>query len=105
MTIWRKNDKTDMVKYIVVDELESGFGDCFETIHDTAEQANRFARGSWEPLTAREQQRRHIFAAVIREEDLAEYAKDEETGEIDWREWINCHTTPQLFDSRRLTNG
>lgn len=94
-----------MVKYIVIDEWLNGTHDRFEEIFDTVDQANRYARLSWELLTVWEQQRRHVFAAVIREEDLAEYAKDEESGEIDWREWVNCHTTPQLFDSGRLSSN
>ena len=94
-----------MVKYIVIDERNGGFGDSFERYFDTVDEANQYAVDSWGYLTAIEKQKRHIFAAVIREEDLAEYAKDEETGEIDWREWVNCHTTPQLFDSRRVPNG
>lgn len=94
-----------MVKYIVVDERNGGFGDSFEEYFDTIEAANKYASDSWGYLTSIEKQKRHIFAAVIHEEDLMDGAKDEETGEIDWRLWCNCHTTPQLFDSRRLTNG
>ncbi len=94
-----------MVKYIVIDEWNDCTHDRFEAIYDTAEAANKAARLDWAQLTAFERERRHIFAAVIREEDLAEYAKDPDSGEIDWREWVNCHTTPQLFDSRRLQHG
>nr|DAG36983.1 MAG TPA: hypothetical protein [Caudoviricetes sp.] len=94
-----------MVKYVVIDERNGGIGDRFEEYFDTIEAANKYAINSWFYLTEIEKKKRHIFAAVIREEDLAEYAKDEESGEIDWREWISCHTTPQLFDSALMGCG
>lgn len=94
-----------MVKYIVIDEWNNSTHDRFEEIFGAPEIANRFARLSWEHLTIFERERRHIFAAVIREEDLADDAKDEDTGEIDWLAWVNCHTAPDLFDSGRLQNA
>lgn len=67
---------------------------------DTAEDANREARGAWEQLSEADRRNRQIFAAVVSIDDLADYA--EEDGKIDWACWENCNTFPGAFDSRKI---
>lgn len=86
-----------MKKYIVVDETYHG--DVETEVFDTPEAANVEARYLWNHLTDGEQKTRHIYAAVITEECLCEYARDEDTGEIDWRCYDRCDFFPGSFDS------
>lgn len=87
-------------RYIVVDMPISGAGDSWTDIYDTAEDANREARGAWEQLSEADRRNRQIFAAVVSIDDLADYA--EEDGKIDWACWENCNTFPGAFDSRKI---
>ena len=68
-------------RYIVVDMPISGAGDSWTDVYDTAEDANREARGAWEQLSEEDRRNRQIFAAVVSIEDLTDHA--EEDGKID----------------------
>ena len=84
-----------MKKYIVVEAKADEFQDVFDTI----DEANKFALDSWNHLTNYEKKGTHIYVCFVTEKDLADYARDEETGEIDWRCFDRCDMTPDCFDS------
>ena len=84
-----------MKKYIVVEAKADEFQDVFDTI----DEANKFALDSWNHLTNYEKKRTHIYVCFVTEEDLADDARDEETGKIDWRCFDRCDMTPDCFDS------
>ena len=76
-------------KWMVVDERYSNSGvlmdmDC--EIFDSHIASMERAQELWEQLSARDQQNRHVYNAVIRIDDLAEDAVDED-GNIDWNQW------------------
>lgn len=88
-------------KYIVVDEPIAGMtGDSWDDVYSTAEAANQAARIQWGRLTKREQEKRHVYAAVVTRDDLADWAIDEDSEEIDWTAWESCN--PCGFDSANL---
>lgn len=82
-------------KYIVVDETRDG--DSWTDVYETAEEANQAAWYDWNHLTKSEQKGRHIYAAVVTHDDLADDAFDEDTGTIDWCCW--AQNNPCGFDS------
>lgn len=86
-----------MQKYIVVDDTYNG--DQETEVFDTPKAANAEASYIWNHLTPKEQKTRHIYVAVVSESDLADDAKNDDTGAIDWRCWANCDAFPGAFDS------
>ena len=86
-------------RYLV---FESDGHDEWCEVFMTAEEANDHAEGIWNHLTREERPRRHVYAAVVTEADLEDYAKDEDTGKIDWRLYTGCNDFPGAFDSSRL---
>lgn len=96
-----------MRKYIVVDETlyGSSVGDAETEVFDTPEAANSGATSLWNHLTQKEQEMRHIYAAVVTESILDDCAKNEDSGEIDWRCWMSCDAFPGAFDSDALVEG
>lgn len=92
-------------KYIVVDEPTRRCGDEWRYVYDTAEEANSAAWRAWNYLTKQEQRERHIWAGLVTHEDLDDDAIDEDTGEIDWRCWVNADTFPGAFDSSTYSEG
>lgn len=94
-------------KYIVVDEFNyrdypHGSGDSWQYVYDTPEEANAQASMRWHHLTSQGRQKRHVYAGVITQDDLADDAVDEDTGEVDWKRWNNCNTFPGALDSYNL---
>ena len=88
-----------MEKYLVIDERINGDGDQFVKVFNAPELAEVEAERQWNYLTAREQKTRHIYTAVVTESDLAFWAVDDETGEIDWTAFDSCDTYEGAFDS------
>ena len=89
--------------YIVVDEPAPGKdGDIYQTVCPSAAEANSEASYQWGRLTAAEQRRRHIYAGLVRRENLTESAVDEDTGDIDWTCYIAMDTFPGAFDSQEV---
>ncbi len=86
------------MKYLAIRELVSN-GDRWEEVYNTAEEANAAAKRDWERLTALEQRRNRIYAAIVRREWLSEDAVDEDTGATDWRLFDRADGFPGAFDS------
>lgn len=98
-------------KYLVIDQQCDG--DCWEYVFDTPEEANREAANQWFYMTDRARKsyltdnwedirkgrKSHLFAAIVLREWLRDDAIDEETGEIDWRQYEQCDLFPGAFDS------
>ena len=91
-------------RYIVVNDTLP-YGDSWTDVYDTAEEANRAAWYDWNHLTKPEQREQHIWAGLVTREDLGDDAIDEDTGEIDWRCWVNADTFPGAFDSKTYSEG
>lgn len=75
--------------WMVVDEKYSDAGvlmdeDC--EFFDSAVESQKRAREQWEQLSARDQQNRRIYNAVISVDDLSEDAFDD-SGNIYWYKW------------------
>lgn len=87
-------------KYLVIDEIING--DRFETVCDSAEEANREAAYQWEHLTARERKQRHLYAVVVKREWLSEDAIDEDDGSIEWAMFDQADAFPGAFDSEEV---
>lgn len=92
-------------KYIVVDDPIGRTGDSWTDVYDTAKEANHAAWRAWNYLTKQEQRERHVWAGLVTHEDLDDDAIDEDTGEIDWRCWVNADTFPGAFDSKTYSEG
>lgn len=92
----RKEKK--MKKYIVVDQIGN---DDYADVFDTIEAANEFALKSWKHLTNYEKEGRHIYVCEVTEEDLDDWAIDEETGEIDWSCFFQSNLPADGFDSKK----
>lgn len=90
-----------MERYVVIDEPKGAAGDVWTDVFETPEEANKHAEGSWEVLTKAERKNRHIFAAKVTENDLADYAVNED-GVIDWECFEQCDTFPGAFDSDKI---
>lgn len=87
-------------KYLVIDEIING--DSFETVCDSAEEANREAAYQWDHLTERERKQRHLYAVIVKREWLSEDAIDEDDGSIDWAMFDQADTFPGAFDSEEV---
>ncbi len=94
---------SDEKKYIVVCDVDGG--DSWTDVYDTAEEANEAALHDWRVLSSHDQRRQHIWAGIVSREDLGDDAIDEDTGEIDWRCWVNADTFPGAFDSNTYSEG
>lgn len=92
-----EEDFTDDQRYIVVCDVDGG--DSWTDVYNTAEEANEAALHDWCSLSAHDQRRQHIWAGIVSREDLGDDAIDEDTGEIDWRCWVNADNFPGAFDS------
>lgn len=92
-----------MKKFLVVDQTltSSGIADQESYVIDTSDEANKTAASFWNHLTAAEQRRRHIFAAVVDESMLDPEAFDD-SGVIDWGFWISCDSFAGAFDSNNI---
>lgn len=93
-----KKGAPTMKKYIVLDEMKAG--DTFEAVHDTLEAANRDAAEQWAGLTRVERKRRRISVVVVTEEDLTDWAIQED-GSIDWTAYHSADSDDSCFDSAR----
>ena len=92
-------------RYIVVDAPAPGKdGDIYQTICPSAAEANSEAAYQWGHLTAAEQRRRHIYAGLVRRDDLGEFAVDADTGDTDWTCYVSMDTFPGAFDSEAIRN-
>lgn len=92
---------SENAKYLCITE-NTKTDDSWERVFDTAEEANKAAADVWFHLTAREKLVNHVYAAIVRREDLNEDAIDEETGDIDWLTFHSADTFPGAFDSEAL---
>ncbi len=93
-----------MKRYLVIDEHKNGSGDSWTDVFDTLEAANSKAESAWGYLTQREQSKRRIHVAVVTEEDLADYAIDEDDGTIDWTAFNQYSDPDGGFDSDKEEN-
>lgn len=93
------NNNTDRKFIVMQDRIP---GDSFSTAYDTAEDANAAAETVWFYLTPNERKHTHVYAIVVRREDLDEDAIDEDTGDIDWCMWVSADTFPGAFDSEHI---
>lgn len=91
-----------MRKYLVVDERK--YGDVFQDVFDTLEEANAEAEYQWDHLTRIEKKDRHIFVGHVEDNEnyLCKYAIDEETGELDWAAYHSLGGEDSYFDSYRV---
>lgn len=89
-----------MRKYIVEDY--SKYGDVFQTVCDTLEDANAEAKSQWNYLTRWEKKNRRIFVGHV--EDNEKYLPDWafEDGEIDWASYHDMDIEEGYFDSDKL---
>ena len=86
-----------MKRYLVIDEKTNG--DSYSEVYATLEEANEAAARAWNHLSAGDQKKSHIHVAVVRREDLADWAEDEETGEVDWTAFEQYDRPEGAFDS------
>lgn len=69
--------------------LNSGY-DGFCDVFDTIEEANKAAITQWDHLTITERKHSEVEVLAVTEDDLADWAIDEENGEIDWTSYANA---------------
>ena len=56
-------------------------------------------RIAWYHLTDAEKARHHVYVGVVTEDDLDEFAKDEDSGDVDWSCFTSYSIIPGAFDS------
>lgn len=88
-----------MKKYLAINEPKRGYGDIFEKVFDTLENANSYAEKDWNHLTYHEKKERHIYVAWVTEEYLNDYAFEE--NQIDWCAYHSLDYDNNCFDSER----
>ena len=93
-----------MKKYLSISEkFSSKLKDTSEimdvNVFDALEEANSFAKDAWYHLTDAEKARHHVCVGVVTEDDLDEFAKDEDSGDIDWSCFTSYSVVPSAFDS------
>ena len=90
-----------MTKYIVVtytydnnlaDHPTAGVADVDYKAYDTLSAANEAADMAWHYLTKYERARTTIDVGVVTEDDLLDWAADEDDGTIDWTAVANYRT-------------
>lgn len=88
-----------MRKFLIV--CERKYGDVFQNIFDTLEEANAEAEYQWDHLTRTEKKDHHIFVGHVEDNEkyLCKYAIDEETGEVDWAAYHSLGGEDNYFDS------
>ena len=64
--------------------------DSFCDVFDALDEANEAARAQWDHLTNTERKHSEVEVLAVTEDDLADWAIDEETGEIDWTAYANA---------------
>lgn len=69
----------------------SGY-DGFCDVFDTLEEANKAACMQWDHLTTGERKHSEVEVLAVTEDDLTDWATDDETGEIDWTAYANADT-------------
>lgn len=85
------------IRYLVIDEKTNG--DSYCEAYATLKEANEAAACEWDHLSAYDKKRSHIHVGVVRREDLADRAEDDETGEIDWTAFEQYDRPEGAFDS------
>lgn len=85
------------IRYLVIDENTNG--DTYTDVYTTLEEANEAATREWDHLSSSDKKRSHIHVAVVRREDLADWAEDDETGEVDWTAYQQYGHPEGAFDS------
>ena len=90
-----------MTKYIVAiytydnnlaDYPTAGVADVDYKVYDTLTAANEAADMAWHYLTKRERARTTIDVGAVTEDDLFDWAVDEDDGTIDWTAVANYRT-------------
>ena len=91
-----------MRKYLVVDERK--YGDVFQDVFDTLQEANAEAEYRWDHLTRIEKKDRHVFVGHVEDNEkyLNDWAFDEETGGVDWAVYHSIGVEDNYFDSDRI---
>lgn len=89
----------DEIRYLVIDEKTSG--DTYTEAYTTLDEANDAASREWDHLSSFDKRRSHIHVGMVRREDLADWAEDEETGEIDWAAYEQYDRPEGAFDSAK----
>ena len=84
-------------RYLVIDEKTNG--DTYADVYTTLSAANEAAAREWDHLSSSDKKRSHIHVGVVRREDLADWAVDDETGEIDWTAYEQYDRPEGAFDS------
>jgi hypothetical protein len=92
--IQQERDK-EMKKYIVI---ETRNNDEWVTVFDTLEETNEYAERAWEHLSDYDKKNQSVEVGIVTENDLADWAVDEETGEIDWTAYTQWNQTKECFD-------
>lgn len=88
-------------RYLVLDDPKKD-GDSFTEVYKTLEEANAAADRAWSYKTASEKNKRRIHVVSVLREDLADWAEDEETGEIDWTSFEQYDRPDGAFDSEEV---
>lgn len=73
-------------------EVLNGPRDGFCEVFDTLEEANAAAQNSWARLSEYDKRRYTIDVLAITENDLCDWAIDDETGAIDWTCYEDART-------------
>ena len=89
-----------MKKYIVIETNKHG--DEWVSVFDTLEEANEYAKKAWEHLSAHDKKEQSVIVGIVSENDLTEWAVDEESGEIDWTSYAQYDYNKECFDSEVL---
>ena len=85
-------------RFLVINEMKDGCGDCDVHDFEQLEAANRYASMIWDHLTERERKNRIIKVWLVTLEDLADWAIDED-GVIDWSAYEQLRNADGGFDS------
>ena len=64
--------------------------DGFCDVFDTLEEANKAACDQWYHMTKYDRECAQVYVLVVTENDLSDWAIDDDTGEIDWTAYANA---------------
>ena len=86
-----------MKRYLVIDEYQDNE---FIDVLETRTAANNAAEKLWNGMTTAEKKTHHVYVLDVTEDDLADYAFDED-GNINWTCYESGGYESDLFDSEK----